>query len=798
MNDSRLEAFEKFIEQDNNKAPQPAQKIERGKKAENALNMVLNFGPVLVILVFGMVALHACVSLFEVQDRLYKSGGYEKFISSLFDIQAEYAAFESAFFHYNVDNQAEALNNVMEKLDVFNSAFSAYTTESYKYIGKSEGQKNAENYKNFLHVIQYDLLKLASDLNKIKSGETQASLSEETVGLENKIHNKLDHLHEGFMKKDSGEEPAREIKIRQSTLYWSIIAMALTGFLLAILNGSKLQALHKANKDKQNNLATLKSHLAALESARDGIIIIDSNGSLSYINKAMAIMHGLSTNEADRMVGGDWRNIYSDSDLYLLEENIIPELRSKGYWRGDFVMTNMRGDTVYTEMSLTSLPDGGFIGTTQDVTEQRKSESEKKDLEAQFYQAQKMEAIGQLAGGVAHDFNNILAAMLGYAEFLEEDLEEGTSHKRFASNIIKAGHQAKELVEQILAFSRRSSTEKQRMNILDAVDETVSMLRASLPKTIEIETNVALKEAPIDANPTQIAQLIMNLCVNARDAMDDSHGTLEIDVDEVYSDEFPFPQAIDLDLPDPKGVPPVYLEDGEAGQTILVLNHVAKGYKYIHLRVKDSGTGMSRIIMERIFEPFFTTKPVDKGTGLGLATVHGVIAGHSGAMIVDSTLGKGTSFDLYFLKSDEIENRKKEEEYIIETRTNKNKAKILLVEDQEDVRDMTLCMLERLGYEAESCESGIQGLEIIREKGREFDLVVTDHNMPKMTGLEMIRQAHLECPDLPFIVLSGYAQEKLEAISKSHEAVKFVLRKPIKADELKRIIETVLSSAKAA
>ncbi len=202
---------------------------------------------------------------------------------------------------------------------------------------------------------------------------------------------------------------------------------------------------------------------------------------------------------------------------------------------------------------------------------------------------------------------------------------------------------------------------------------------------------------------------------------------------------------------------------------------------------------MSRVIMEHIFEPFFTTKPVDKGTGLGLATVHGVIVSHKGAMVIESKLGSGTCFDLYFPLSEDVA--------IIGVKPNENDFKqgemperknILLVEDQENVRDMVITMLERMGYDVSFAVSGLDGLDIVREAPDKFDLVITDHNMPKMTGLEMVQQIHIDLPELPFILLSGYSEDKLQDIINDHPAIKMVVRKPVSGDILGKKIQAVI------
>ncbi|MCB1783254.1 MAG: response regulator [Alphaproteobacteria bacterium] len=774
------------------------EEISTPEKAKNQREVmpgfIINYMSVLIILVFGLLAIHACMMLFKANDMRH-SGENKNYAAHLLSMQDLFYQFKLAYIDEK-NSSAEGGGDLSIEFNKLNDEFKKFHEEAKQVLFKKKDLQQIDEYSALLSSLQSGMLAIAKNIAEID----KAGMENHNVEMEKEIfeiQKSMNDLEADFINTDQSTELQQEIKKREFVLYWSVIAISLSAFLLIIFNSDKMRQLSLKNKDNSETLELLENRLAAMEAARDGIMIINPQGRLVYMNGALRKMHGIASEDANQYLNKDWTNIFATSDVYELEENVIPEMVTQGYWRGDFTLARRDGEVLNTEMSLTSLPGGGFIGTTQDVTQSHKVQHEKKELEAQFYQAQKMEAIGQLAGGVAHDFNNILAAMLGYAEFLVDDLEEGSTHHRFANNIMKAGQQARQLVEQILAFSRRSNSEKGDIDLVGPVEEAVTMLKASLPKTIEVETAIKVKHAPIHANATQMSQLIMNLCVNARDAMDDDHGKLDIGIDEINPKDFPFQEIVEDDMPDPQNQPPVRLEDGGPGQTRLFLGHLGREHQYIRLRVKDSGCGMSRVIMERIFEPFFTTKPVEKGTGLGLATVHGVVVGHAGAMIIDSTLNEGTAFELYFPKSIVVEETKSETE-VSEKRKSDHSACILLVEDQDDVRDMTLCMLERMGFEASGCASGIEALEILREDGDAFDLVVTDHNMPKMTGVEMIQQAQRELPQMPFIVLTGYSPEKIKEIGASSDAVKAVLHKPIQADELQKAIEDILSLKAAA
>ncbi|MGB0719091.1 MAG: response regulator, partial [Bdellovibrionales bacterium] len=258
------------------------------------------------------------------------------------------------------------------------------------------------------------------------------------------------------------------------------------------------------------------------------------------------------------------------------------------------------------------------------------------------------------------------------------------------------------------------------------------------------------------------------------------------------ADDFPF-MNVQENLPATDDIPLVNIEDIDAMQTRLTLNALARDQNYICLRVEDTGTGMSRDVMEQIFEPFFTTKPLDKGTGLGMAMVHGVVVSHRGAMIIHSTLGEGTVFDLLF----PVLGGQSEQGAVAAHQGQKpladiSKAKILLVEDQDNVRDMLVTLLKRLGYQADTCIDGLEAIDMIREKPGYYDLVLTDQNMPKMTGFELIQQISFDAPDLPFILISGYSQEKMRDLMKEHGSVKAILKKPVSRATLSDTIQEVL------
>lgn len=759
---------------------------------------ILHYFPGIIILVFGMFALHSSLVLMQSHEKV--DAAFRLYGADVLSLQDKFYAFELSFYNYAQNPSNSAVDEVIEKFSALNDSY-----DSMLKKGRSAYAVD-EQYLGLLLGAQGKITTVADGVVTLRKMESVDAGQENLFGSRlyveiEKMHDSIRALQEYFFKQIDIHGESKNLEARQSYLYWSVLLMGFSGFILILLNADKVRQMEKNAEERKTTLALLENRLAALEAARDGIMIINPQGKLTFMNRALCEIHSITLEQRPSYMNQNWFTIFPQSDLDIVMETIIPEIEEMGYWLGDFPLARPDGSMIYTEISMTRLPDGGMIGTTQDITERYSAEKERKQLEDQFYQAQKMEAVGRLAGGMAHDFNNILAAMNGYAEFLVDDLDEKSEQHKFAKNILQAGRQARDLVDQMLAFSRRSNSTYETVDMITPLKETLLMLRASLPKTIEVESNLNLRVAPVHGNATQIAQVLMNLCVNAKDAMEAGagRGVLGISLDEFLLDQnFTMEGVIRDELPDPKQSPYIKIEDIDAGHTQLLLGNLARGQRYARVTVRDTGTGMSRAIMEHIFEPFFTTKPVDKGTGLGLATVHGVVVSHRGFMVIDSVLGQGTSFELYFpmvtVQSKEISEltaARKEEK----PARKKREMRVLLVEDQQNVRDMMLNMIERLGYEVFSCEDGLEALELIKEEPEAFDLVITDHNMPKMTGLEMIQKVYMEHPHIPFILLSGYSEKELFDLMGSHPAIKAIMIKPANKDVLGRKMQEIISEA---
>jgi len=400
----------------------------------------------------------------------------------------------------------------------------------------------------------------------------------------------------------------------------------------------------------------------------------------------------------------------------------------------------------------------------RDITEQKKAEKEKAVLQEQLQQAQKMEAIGTLAGGIAHDFNNILAGILGYAELAGLDIPEGSKARYNLQQSIKSAHRAKDLVSQILAFSRQGAQERKPLDIRPVVKEGLKFLRSSLPATIEIRQGIEEELGAIEADPTQVYQVLMNLCTNAAHAMGDHGGVLEVSLNKV-------------DLDEGMSAPSVGIEPGP----------------YLRLRVRDTGHGMTPDVLKRIFDPYFTTKEVGKGTGMGLAVVHGIVKNYGGGIAVSSEVGKGSTFDIYFPRIEGVSLGLVAEK--VEPLPLGGHERVLFVDDEQTIVEVGQKILEHLGYDVVARTSSVEALELFKATPERFDLVIMDMTMPNMTGDRLAQEILGIRPRIPVILCTGFSEYISEERAKTLGIREFVL-KPLIMKDLAKAMRRALDSRK--
>ncbi|MDJ0842528.1 MAG: PAS domain S-box protein [Acidobacteriota bacterium] len=401
------------------------------------------------------------------------------------------------------------------------------------------------------------------------------------------------------------------------------------------------------------------------------------------------------------------------------------------------------------------------LSIVRDVTERAEMEREREALESQLRHAQKLETIGTLAGGIAHDFNNMLAPILGFTEIALADLEPGSEVSGFLENVIKAARRAKQLVQQILTFSHAETKQERRpIKISAVINEAFQLLRASLPATIVLDLQFNTDDDVISGDPTQINQVIINLCANSRQAIGDNPGTISMELERVRVDR-------DFQRLHPN------LEEGT----------------WLRLSVQDTGCGMDETTVARIFEPFFTTKEVGAGTGLGLSVIHGIVHSHEGVIEVSSEIGEGTRFEIYLPPLDGVAAGLDDPD----AEPARGQEKILLVDDEALVNEMADKMLTQLGYRVTSCRTGEEALDEFGKKPEFWDLVITDQTMPGISGLILASRIRALRRNIPIILTTGYSEIVNDKTLSTHGIAQMIY-KPFNAVEIGAAIRKVLGA----
>jgi PAS domain S-box-containing protein len=535
--------------------------------------------------------------------------------------------------------------------------------------------------------------------------------------------------------------------------------------LLLVRDMTERRLAEEALRLSQRRLAGI------LDIAQDAIISVDDTRAIRLFNKG-----------AERIFGfGAYETIGRPLDLLLPDGNSLVEAienRAAGGSSAPAERVEVRarrkdGGEFPAELSASKFQLGEetvFTIILRDISERRRAELERAHLLGQFHQAQKMEAIGRLAGGIAHDFNNVLAAILGYADLALYDLPPESPSAANVQQVLKAGRRGKTLVRQILAFSRREE-KVERFVLLDQVlHEAMDLLAATLPKSVQVERRVSAPGAVVRADDAELHQMIMNLCVNAAQAIGPERGRIVVELDqaEIGSEDALRPSGARL-----------------------IAGKLSPG-RYVRLAVTDTGIGMSDETVSHIFEPFFTTKPKGEGTGLGLAAVHGIVTGKRGAIAIRTAPGQGTRFEIFLPRSEE----QPEPAGAGAQDVTAGGERILFVDDEPDLIHIGRQSLERLGFRCDGMSSAAAALAAFRSEPDRWSLVITDHMMPGMTGAAMAREMLAIRPDLPIILCTGFGDTITPESARAAGIREFVM-KPVVGRELTEIVSRLLKTRAA-
>ena len=497
------------------------------------------------------------------------------------------------------------------------------------------------------------------------------------------------------------------------------------------------------------------------------VVVLDSNQKVRLINNKGCELLGYQEKE---IIGKNWFQHFIPERMRDEIQQVANQLYSGSIdlvenYENTILCKN--GEERHIAWHNTFIQDDGkiieLLSSGSDITELKNKEKEKAELEGQLRQAQKMESIGTLAGGIAHDFNNILTAISGYTELSRLVINKPEMLQQHIAEVLKATTRAKDLVQQILTFSRKNEQKTQALQISLVIKEALKLLRSSLPSTIDIKQNINSDELVL-ADPTQIHQIVMNICTNAYHAMRKTGGTLKVSLKVINLNEIPNAQELKLGAEN-----------------------------YLQLSVSDTGTGMDEETKDKIFDPYFTTKALGEGTGLGMAVVHGIVKNYNGAIRIHSEIDKGTSFYIYLPihTGEQNENLFKEKEII----TTGGTETIMLVDDDIPITTFFLNVLAEKGYAVHTFSNGVQAYQELQQNPKKYDLIITDMTMPFMNGAELAQKAIEIRSDLPVILCTGHSDNinRDEALAMG---IKEFCKKPINSEQLLHATRKVLDTAK--
>ena len=538
--------------------------------------------------------------------------------------------------------------------------------------------------------------------------------------------------------------------------------------LLARVKLALTSSLHKkraiaSEEALEENKAFLKK---IIDENPAQIFVINDKGQFMLANEKFADLINISSEaligktyeelKEEGVVLNHLKNIVRDTDT------VLKQAKSKHSFEMSYLTPEGREKwLICTRVPFVFHNDTCVLGINLDFTNMKNSELEKKRLEDQLAQSQKMEVIGTLAGGIAHDFNNMLAVILGYSDLAKNTLPNDAKQINHLNEVIKAGNRAKDLVKQILNFSRQTEIQHVDISLTVIVKEVVKMVKSTLPSNIECVMDVDQEASFVRGDQTQMHQVLMNLCVNANQAMPDG-GTLTVNLCNFSSNE-PCPSC-SASLPG----------------------------RFVHLSVSDTGTGMPDSVKKRIFEPYFTTKEVGKGTGMGLAVVHGIINQHNGHICVHSEEGKGTTFHIFLPTSGNPMEKSDTVQYVDFA----GKESILIIDDEPMVGELVRETLSLQGYETELYLNSQEALEHFVKNSNKYDLILTDYMMPDLTGDKLASKIREVNDSVPIVLATGFSNNITREAALSMGITEFIM-KPIVGEDLCKAVRECLNKSMA-
>jgi PAS domain S-box-containing protein len=734
-----------------------------------------------IMALFAVAALYISSLIAERQLALTKVSRYN-IAWSVSQSVAELGRFEHRVAAFGLPNSTVSKDEVDLRFQILINRLQLLNDGEVQAFANSDVDRKA---------IVTEFAEAVLDVQQMMSRLENAGMIEQVLGRLSPLESRLVQLASAANR--LGGEQVNEDQRQLLRLHhlFSFLAIGLTagGLVLAALlfwhNRLLLRAHNQliALADNLRSTTVSKQYLDEIVgSMSEGLLVLTETGVIEKVNSTACRLTGYREEE---LVGAPLDTLIHPAPRDARNQNKISAENLKSVT----AISTRDGGTVPIRLSSAVMPtptENGerLVCVFQDLRHEQRAEAERGQLREQLYQARKMKAIGTLAGGIAHDFNNILGSVIGYCALSLEEISE--RHPLFTNlqQIMKAGDRGKSLVQQVLAYSRNAEFVLLPMDAAEIVAESVDTIKSTLPAEIEVRVQ-SPDPVRIAADRTQMHQVMLNLCVNAAQAIGDRAGTIDVTVDQVYADEMAMHDPSDSG------------DDDNAKPTRMWFGTLDR-VRYCRVVVADNGCGMDRLTMARMFEPFFTTKEVGKGTGLGLAAVHGILRNHSGVIAVESAVGRGSRFEVYLPATEEGAEAGTAEAMPAPTRGNE---RIMLVDDDPSLLEVTRKTLTKLGYKVDAFTRPMVAAFEFQKQPDAWDLVVTDRMMPKLDGLLLAEEMLAVRPGLPIIMLTGYGEELDEARAKSIGIREFLF-KPVLgralADVVRHVLDQVAQTRKAA
>lgn len=543
-------------------------------------------------------------------------------------------------------------------------------------------------------------------------------------------------------------------------------------------NITEQKRAEEALRESERKLATLIDNLPGM--AYRGMD--DPERTMSFVSEGCLLLMGVARSELIFCYKQSFYDLIHPQDREGVRAAMAKAIKAKTPFQFEYRICTATGEVKWVweqGIGIGSGNDGAVSieGFITDISDRKMAEANQKKLEEQLRQSHKMEAVGTLAGGIAHDFNNILGAIIGYGQILTLFTSGAdTRYEKRVDQMLKAAFRGRDLVGQILAFSRKSDGKRQHVMLRPLIKEALNFLRASFPATLSIEERIASRNIAVFADPSQMHQVLMNLCSNAAHAMEEKGGVLEVGLETMV-----FEGGSEKDA--------IHLENSQFVQGLEDLDLLSG--EYVKITVRDSGHGIDPDVQKRIFDPFFTTKPPDKGTGMGLSVVHGIVKDHGGKIVVASRPGHGTLFSIY-LPADHGD---AQDEATGAAPLPSGWGNILFVDDEQALVEIAVVILENLGYCVTGVNDSKRALEIFKQDPTGFDMVITDNTMPKMTGIALARKIMDVRPEIPMVLVTGINHGNAKKLAIAAGISDFIV-KPLDAGTLAKIANKYLQKCR--